>query len=152
VAARSSIPTEFESLVSVTTPKLRVFCLDLFGLLTKKCKCSIDVRNDYATFGLSNGLVAAVYAYRTEVDVILALPADKSDKHLFDAVDKNYKWRNLPVGICVNSSAKAKIALERAKMAHELVSSGVTQEQDGETFSRPKAAFQPAFKKKFRYR
>jgi len=152
MAARSSIPKEFESLVSVTTPKLREFCFELFVFLSKKCKCSLDVRDDYATFSSSNGLVAAIYTYRTEVDIILALPADKSDKHLFDAVDKNYKWRNLPVGVCVNSPAKAKIALERAKLAHKLVSSGVTQEQDGETFSRPKAAFQPAFKKKLRYR
>jgi len=152
VATRTSIPREFESLVSVTTPKLRTFCLDLFVLLTKKCKCSLDVRDDYATFSSSNGLVAAMYTYRSEVDVILALPADKSDKHLFDAVDKNYKWRNLPVGICIDSPVKAKNAFERAKMAHKLVSSGVTQEQDGEIFSRPKAAFQPAFKKKLRYR
>lgn len=112
----------------------------------------MDVRGEYATFSSTNGLVAAMYIHRTEVDVILALPLDKLDKHLFDAVDKNYKWRTLPVGICVNSPAKAKAALERAKQAYKLVSSGITQEQDGETFSRPKAAFQPAFKKKLRYR
>jgi len=146
------VSREFQELISGTNPKLRSFCLALFTLLNKKCKCSVDVREDYATFSSNNGVVATLYTNRNEADVILALPLDKSDKHLFDAVDKNYKWKTLPVGICVNSPAKAKIALERAKQAHELVSSGVTQEQDGETFSRPKAAFQPAFKKKLRYR
>jgi hypothetical protein len=152
VASRSSIPKEFEQLVLLTSPKLRTFCVALFNLLVIKCKCSIDVREDYATFSSANGLVSAIYPNKSEVDVILALPLDTADKHLFNAVDKNYKWRTLPAGVCVTSPAKAKIALERAKQARELVASGVIQEQDGETFSRPKAAFQPAFKKKLRYR
>jgi hypothetical protein len=152
VATRSSIPNEFEDFILSTAPKFKPFCRALFTLLTKQCQCSSDIRGDYVTFNSGNGLVAALYVNRAEVDVILALPPDKSDKNLFDAVDKNYKWRTLPVGICVKSPAKAKIALERAKQAHDLVSSGVIQQQDGQTFSIPKAAFQPAFKKKFRFR
>jgi len=149
---RSSLPKEFDDLISGTDPKLRAFCVDLLTLLSKKCKCSLYVRDGYATFSSKNGLVAAIYPNKSEVDVILALPLNASDKHLFDAVDKNYKWRNLPVGICVRSPASAKIALERAMQAYKLVFSGVTQEQEGEAFSRPKEAFQPAFKKKLRYR
>lgn len=152
MASRQSVPKEYEQLVLLTSPKLKTFCLDLFKLLVIKCKCSVDVREDYATFSSPNGLVAAMYPNRSEVDVVLALPLDKADKHLFNAVDKNYKWRTLPAGVCVTSPAKAKIALDRAKKADELVASGIIQEQDGETFSRPKAAFQPAFKKKLRYR
>ena len=80
------------------------------------------------------------------------MPYDKDDRHMFDAVDRNYKWRNLPAGLTITSLPSAKQALLRVKIAEKLVASGVTQEQDGEVFSRPKAAFQPAFKKSLRFR
>lgn len=152
MVAPTSIPREFGELISATTPKIQSFCIDIFTLLVKKFKCLMDVREDYVTFSSLNGIVVAIYLKRAEVDVILALPIDKSNQNLFNAIDQGYKWRNLPVGICVNSLAKARIALDLARQAHKLVSSGVIQEQDGEAFSRPKAAFQPAFKKKLRYR
>lgn len=97
-------------------------------------------------------MVAAIYPYQTEIDLVLALPFDKDDKVLFLAVDKDYKWRTLPSGICITNAPTARAALDRVKRAFDLVESGELLEQDGAVFARPKAAFQPAFKKKLRFR
>ena len=58
----------------------------------------------------------------------------------------------MPCGVQVTSLATAKLALARLKEAEKRVAAGVIQEQDGEVFARPKSAFQPAFKKKLRFR
>jgi hypothetical protein len=71
---------------------------------------------------------------------------------LFNAVDFDYKWRNLSSGVRITSSATAKHALVRLKEAKRLVDAGMIEEQDGAVFARPKAAFQPAFKKELRHR
>ena len=96
--------------------------------------------------------MAAIFPNKNFIDILLALPYDKSDKALFNAVDMDYKWRNLPCGVQVTSLATAKLALARLKEAEKRVAAGEIQEQNGEVFARPKSAFQPAFKKKLRFR
>ena len=143
---------DFDALSHGSTSFVKKWCASLYSVLVVDRDCSVDVKSDYASFSIENGLVAVVYPFKDEVDLILSLPRNPKDKYLFDAVDKDYKWRTLPVGICVTSVAVGKVALERAQTAYSLVADGVIQDQEGGTFARPKAAFQPAFKKKLRFR
>jgi hypothetical protein len=152
MTTKSPYPSEVDAFLAVSTISLKKLFQPIFTYLTKTKKCSIQIRGDYATISGKNGIVAAVYPYKTEIDLVLAMPYDKDDKQMFDAVDKNYKWRNLPAGVSIATPSSAKQALLRVKAAEKLVASGVTQEQDGEVFSRPKEAFQPAFKKSLRHR
>lgn len=145
-------PPALNDLLEILDSKLKAAVVPICSYLVKTAKSKVDVRGDYATFSLDNGLLAAMYPSKSGVDLLLALPMDAEDKLLFDSVDKDYKWRNLPVGVSVESPRTADEALERLKLAKKLVASGVIQELDGDAFARPKEAFQPAFKKKYRYR
>lgn len=149
---KSSYPPDVDVFLAVAPRSIRKLFQPIYTYLIKTKKCSVQIRGDYATISGKNGIVAAIYPYKTEIDIVLAMPYDKDDRHMFDAVDRNYKWRNLPAGLTITSPSSAKQALLRVKIAEKLVASGVTQEQDGEVFSRPKAAFQPAFKKSLRFR
>lgn len=86
------------------------------------------------------------------VGILLALPNDKSDKALFNDVDMDYTWRNLPCGVQVTSLVTGKLTLSRVKEVVKRVSAGVIPEQDCAVFARPKAALQPAFKNELRFR
>lgn len=143
---------DFGDFLNFTSPKIKIFFLPIYSYLVESSECDVVVKDDYAIFSIAYGIVAAIFPTKDCIDVLLALPIDKSDKMMFDAVDMGYKWRNLPCGISVNTAVKARAALDRVKMAQKLVASGTIQEQDGAVFARPKAAFQPAFKKKLRYR
>ena len=145
-------PKNFDELLNLSSPKLVKLFNPIYDFLTKPNGCSEVIKDDYASFSLANGIVAAIFPNKNFIDILLALPYDKSDKALFNAVDMDYKWRNLPCGVQVTSLATAKLALARLKEAEKRVAAGVIQEQDGEVFARPKSAFQPAFKKKLRFR
>jgi len=143
---------ELQLLLANSQPKLQELFLPIAKFLTFDKKCELSIGSSYATFSHDSNLVAAVYPAKSEIDLLLALPLDHSEKSLFDAVDRNYKWRNLPCGVSISTVTTAKVALNLTKRAFCLVESGTTQEQAGEAFARPKAAYQPAFKKKLRYR
>ena len=143
---------DFNELFNLTSPKIKIIFLPIFNYLIELSNCDSMIKDDYAVFSIVDGIVTAIFPTQDYIDVLLALPLDKSDKMMFDAVDMGYKWRNLPCGIRVETAVKAKAALSRVKMAQKLVASGTIQEQDGTVFARPKAAFQPAFKKKLRFR
>ncbi len=145
-------PKNFDELLNLSSPKLVKLFNPIYDFLTKPNGCSEVIKDDYASFSLANGIVAAIFPNKNFIDVLLAIPFDKSDKALFNAVDFDYKWRNLSSGVRITSSATAKHALVRLKEAKRLVDAGMIEEQDGAVFARPKAAFQPAFKKELRHR
>jgi|Laugresu1bdmlbsd_1035121.scaffolds.fasta_scaffold137925_1 hypothetical protein len=113
---------------------------------------SIDVRSTYATFSVGENLVAAIHPAGESVDVCIALKRDAKDSFLFDPIDYNYKWRNLPCGFTLSTKSDSKKGTELIRKAIEAVQAGDVIEIDGEEFAIPKAAFQPAFKKKYRHR
>lgn len=145
-------PENFRNLLNLASPKLVKLFDPICDFLSRPTEFTEVVRDNYATFSLANGIVAAIYPNKNFIDVLLALPFEKSDIALFSAVDLDYKWRNLASGVRITSSTTAKHALSRLKEAEKLVAAGIIQEQDGAVFARPKAAFQPAFKKELRFR
>ena len=145
-------PENLLNLLSLSSPKIAKIFSPIYDFLLTSTELTETIKDNYATFSSTNGTVAVVYPNKNFIDVLLALPFDKSDKVLFNAVDFDYKWRNLSSGVRITSSTTAKHALVRLKEAKRLVDAGMIEEQDGAVFARPKAAFQPAFKKELRHR
>ena len=142
----------FLNLLNLSSPKIAKFFSPIHDFVLTSTELTETIKDNYATFSSKNGTVAVVYPNKNFIDVLLAIPFDESDKALFNAVDFDYKWRNLSSGVRITSSVTAKHALVRLKEAKRLVDAGMIEEQDGAVFARPKAAFQPAFKKELRHR
>ena len=113
---------------------------------------TLDVRSNYATFSIKETLVAAIHPAGESIDVCIALKRDLKRSFLFDPIDYNYKWRNLPTGFSLTTRSDGKAAVPFVERAIAAVLSGDVIQIDGEQFAIPKAAFQPAFKKKYRHR
>ena len=152
VVSINYVSEPFSELMELTSPRFNKLFVPIFQFLTVDSGCKLEVKSDYATFSIEQGVVGAVYPLDECIDLVLAIPFESGVKSIFLAVDRDYKWRNLPAGVSIDSAPSAKVALVKAKEAFERVQGGVVIEQDGDMFSRPKAAFQPAFKKKLRYR
>ena len=113
---------------------------------------TLDVRSNYATFSINETLVAAIHPAGESIDICIALERDLKKSFLFDPIDYNYKWRNLPTGFSLTTRSDGKTAVPFVERAVAAVLSGDVIQIDGEQFAIPKAAFQPAFKKKYRHR
>ena len=87
-------PENFLNLLNLSSPKIAKLFSPIYDFLLTSTDLTETIKDNYATFSSTNGTVAAVYPNKTFIDVLLALPFDKSDKVLFNAVDFDYKWRN----------------------------------------------------------